>query len=55
MRHKIRLVIHGFSQMHRYDYQNTYSLVMYGVFFSFSMDMPCMKSLETCVMDVVTT
>ena len=54
MRYKARLVVQGFSQRPRIDYDETYSPVMDTITFRFLISMAISKRLEMRLMDVVT-
>jgi hypothetical protein len=55
VRYKARLVVQGFSQRPRIDYDETYSPVMSGITFRYLILMTAGMNLKIQLMDVVTT
>jgi hypothetical protein len=54
VRYKARLVVQGFSQRPRIDYDETYSPVMSGITFRYLILMTAGMNLKIQLMDVVT-
>jgi hypothetical protein len=55
VRYKARLVVQGFSQRPRTDYDETYSPVMSGITFRYLILMAAGMNLKIQLIDVVTT
>ena len=54
MRHKARLVAHGFTQRPGIDFNETYSPVMSGITFRYLISLAVQNHLSMQLMDVVT-
>jgi len=55
VRYKARLVAQGFSQRPNIDYEEIYSPVMDAITFRFLICLVVLKTLDMCLIDVVTT
>jgi len=55
VRYKARLIAQGFSQRPNIDYEETYSPIIDAITFRFLIGLVVLKTLDMCLIDVVTT